>query len=303
MPRVTVVTAALNASEYIAETIQSVLQQTYRDFEYVVIDDGSSDDTVEVVSRFGPRVTLVQQRNSGVGGARNRGFEIAAGEYVAVVDADDVWAPDKLEQQVCSMDASPQAGVCYTDCSSMGADGSVLEESMIVTHPPLDCLALMTSFSPIVTSSVMYRRELLEARPYRLDLALAEDFYVHLKALWRSRGYALFIDEPLVRYRKWDGSTLRKAGGWERGKMGLKSVEAFIEDMSHEDPLSPRMIRDGIAFQHFLWAWYCIESGERLGFALHELQRAAFQDPGLSGLAIRQVVKLMASRAGMLRRA
>ncbi len=301
MPRVTVVTAAYNASGYIAETIESVLRQSYQDFDFIVVDDGSSDTTAEVVRRFEPRVTLIQQPNTGAGGARNAGFEVATGEYIAIVDADDLWSPDKLGQQVELMDAHPDAGLCYTDCSSIDEHGSPLKRSMIAAHPPLTCLALLTSFNPIVTSSVLYRRRFLEARPFRLDLAPAEDFHVHLKVLWRSEAAGMFMDKPLVQYRMWSGSIMRRTGEWERGRIGLKTVDAFVDDMGVEKPLPLSMARKARAYAYYLWAWVCIESNERSGFALKALVRATAMNPMLACLALKQVAKLSASRLGLLK--
>jgi glycosyltransferase involved in cell wall biosynthesis len=291
MPRVTVITAAYNAAEYLAETIESVLAQTYSDFEYIVVDDGSDDATPDIIAEYASRIVSLRQPNAGEGAARNRGFEIATGEYVAIVDADDVWAQEKLECQVLAMESQPDAGLCYTNGSSIRADGSVLEAVLVPPHSRLTCLRAMTGQNPLVTSSVMYRRRFLEARPYR-SLPVAADFYVHLKVLWRACEQSVFVDEPLVRYRVVETSVLRQVDAWERGRLTLKAVEAFIDDMRSEKPVPQDLQRRGVAYSRFLWAWYCIDGRTRYRFAIGQLVWAVRDDPRLAWRAGRQVAKL-----------
>lgn len=251
MSRVTVVTAAYNAAPYIAETIESVLAQTYTDFDYIVVDDGSSDATPDIIARYATRLSHIRQRNAGEGAARNRGFELAAGEYIAIVDADDVWAPDKLARQVFAMDRSPDAGLCYTNASSIRADGSVVQAVLVPPHSGLTCLMVMTGQNHIVTSSAMYRRRFLEKCPYR-GLPIAADFHVHLKVLWRSGEQSVFVDEPLVRYRIVETSVLRQVDPWERGRLNLQAAEAFVDDMRVEKPVPQDIQRLVRAFVHLV---------------------------------------------------
>jgi glycosyltransferase involved in cell wall biosynthesis len=296
--RVTIVTAAYNAAPYIAEAIESVLAQTYRDFDYIVVDDGSSDETAAVIERYLPAVTLIRQSNAGEGAARNRAFELADGEYIAVVDADDVWEPTKLERQVAAMDEHSDAGLCYTNAVKIGADGSTLDASMVPPHSRLSCLMVMTGRNPIVTSSVVFRRRFLEARPY-IDLLVSEDYYVNLMALWRCGERSVFVDEPLVRYRVVDSSLLRSVDGWLRGQCTMSAVESFIDEMRVVKPVPAKLQRQGIAPSHFMWAWYFIDGRTHYGFALGELARAVRNDPTLTLRAGRQVVKLAATRLGL----
>src|SRR3954469_12256948 len=100
MPEVSVVIPAYNAAQTVGAAVDSVLAQTFGDFELIVVDDGSRDDTAEVVrARKDPRVNCVRTENGGVSAARNRGLDLAAGSLVAFLDADDAWQPAKLERQ------------------------------------------------------------------------------------------------------------------------------------------------------------------------------------------------------------
>ncbi|WP_404786563.1 glycosyltransferase family 2 protein [Altericista sp. CCNU0014] len=114
MPSVSVVIPAYNAEQYIVETIESLQNQTFSDFEIIVSDDASTDRTVPIVREIGdPRLTVISAENGGVSAARNRGIAVARGEFIAFLDADDLWDPDKLRLQVEALRENPKAGLSY----------------------------------------------------------------------------------------------------------------------------------------------------------------------------------------------
>jgi glycosyltransferase involved in cell wall biosynthesis len=116
MPRVSVVIPTYNAEKYIAKTIQSVLHQTYQDFEILVVNDGSTDRSAEICWQFNDqRIRIINQSNRGLPGARNSGIRAAKGEFIALLDADDLWVPEKLEQHVKHFDRCPGVGVSFSD--------------------------------------------------------------------------------------------------------------------------------------------------------------------------------------------
>jgi glycosyltransferase involved in cell wall biosynthesis len=115
MPKVTVVIPAYNAMTFLPETLDSVLQQTFTDFEVSIVNDGSTDRIVAwFMTVKDDRVRLISQANQGLSAARNTGIDEARGEYIAFLDADDLWAPTKLEQQVRCLDRDPAVGLVYT---------------------------------------------------------------------------------------------------------------------------------------------------------------------------------------------
>jgi len=116
MIQISVVIPAYNAMKYLPQTVESVLQQTYRDFEAIIVNDGSTDDIEAWFSESitDPRFRLISQENQGLSGARNTGLEHAQGEFVAVLDADDLWHPTKLEKQLHALNNDPEAGLVYT---------------------------------------------------------------------------------------------------------------------------------------------------------------------------------------------
>lgn len=127
-PVVSVVIPAYNASRWIAATLCSVQRQTLKDIEIIVVDDGSMDETPEIVGGFAihdPRIRLVSRRNGGVGAARNTGIRCARGEFIAPLDADDLWEPDKLEKQVCRMrQCGERTAMIYCWCRQIDEYGN-----------------------------------------------------------------------------------------------------------------------------------------------------------------------------------
>jgi glycosyltransferase involved in cell wall biosynthesis len=123
MAQISVVIPAYNAESTIIETIQSVQQQTFQDFEIIVIDDGSQDKTVELVQTIqNERLQIFAYENGGVSVARNRGISHANSEFIAFLDADDLWTIDKLELQLTALKENPKAGVAYSWTSFMDVD-------------------------------------------------------------------------------------------------------------------------------------------------------------------------------------
>ena len=115
LPKISVVVPAYNAERTILETIASVRQQTLTDFELIVINDGSTDQTLELVSTVkDERLRVFSYTNGGLSTARNRGIAQARGEFITFIDADDLWTGDKLERQLAALEASPQAGFAYS---------------------------------------------------------------------------------------------------------------------------------------------------------------------------------------------
>ncbi|MFV0388976.1 MAG: glycosyltransferase family 2 protein [Pyrinomonadaceae bacterium] len=112
-PLVSVVIPAYNAVRFVNATIDSVLAQTFQDFEILAVDDGSTDNTKEILEAYGDKIRYLPKKNGGVSSARNYGIEKAKGKYIAFLDADDVWMPEKLEKQVALMDSKEDVGLCY----------------------------------------------------------------------------------------------------------------------------------------------------------------------------------------------
>ncbi|WP_394155252.1 glycosyltransferase family 2 protein [Loktanella salsilacus] len=179
MPRVTIVVPAYNTARTLASTLSALLAQTFRDFEIVVVDDGSSDTTAAIAMSFqsDPRVRLIQQRNRGLAGARNTGIDAAAGDLIGFCDADDLWEPSKLQAHVAHLDASPAVGVSYAGSSLIDDDGKFLRQAQRPRLTGVDAAHILKR-NPIGNGSApVIRRAVFDAIAYRPATEVARDWY------------------------------------------------------------------------------------------------------------------------------
>lgn len=160
--KVSVVIPVYNARDVIGETIETVLAQTWKDREIVVVDDGSSDGSGDIVRSFGERVRYVRQENGGVARARNRGIAESTGEYVALLDHDDLWHPTKLDRQVAVLDGRPEVGMVVTDVAHLDREGKPMGV-IGAGYNPSEAFArlFVRGFVP-TPSAAMIRRSVLE---------------------------------------------------------------------------------------------------------------------------------------------
>jgi glycosyltransferase involved in cell wall biosynthesis len=224
MPTVSVIIPAYNAEAFIADAVSSALEQTYRDLEVIVVDDGSTDGTLARLAGFGDRIRVHQQPNRGVAMARNTGVGLARGGWIAFLDADDLWLPHKLERQL----ASASAPMLYTDRMNIGARGDLPEIQSAVT--PMhggDVFALLLGEGNFITNtSVMMRRALFEKmNGFYTGLNGTEDWDLWIRI---AEGHEIgFIDEPLVRYRFHPGGLSRNFL-----KMGRERLEVIARALA-----------------------------------------------------------------------
>jgi glycosyltransferase involved in cell wall biosynthesis len=206
MPHVSVVIPTYNRATYIMRAVDSVLSQTYRDLEVMVVDDGSGDDTKRIVETYGERVRYVFQDNAGPGAARNHGIRISTGAYLAFLDSDDVWMPTFLEKTVSALDSHPQAGAATTGIYIGPADRKQVA-LLDGVEPgewrlPTRCTRRQVPFlfHCCWSGAVVSRREVIERYGgfYEHGCKLGEDVYLWIQVLLNHRLYR--IHEPLAWY-------------------------------------------------------------------------------------------------------
>jgi glycosyltransferase involved in cell wall biosynthesis len=122
MPNVSVIIPTYNRAFIVKQSVDSVLQQTFGDYEIIVVDDGSTDNTGDVLKPYGDKIHYDYKKNGGISSARNRGLEIAAGDYIAFLDSDDFWKPEKLEKQMAFFREHPEYGMVATRCLTNTVD-------------------------------------------------------------------------------------------------------------------------------------------------------------------------------------
>ncbi|MCA9035877.1 MAG: glycosyltransferase [Planctomycetaceae bacterium] len=233
VPQVSVVIPVYNGGDYTALAIESALGQRDCDVEVIVVNDGSTDKTQEVLSSFGDAIIAINQPNQGIAKTRNRGIEAATSEWVAFLDNDDLWLPEKLSQQLQAAEAT-RAGAVYTNTMNFGA----VERIDSLRHPDPASMPIGDLFEQLlmdnffVTSSLMVKRDALNAvSRFSENPDLAEDWDLWLslaaagvrfaavpdaltKYLWRSGSFS----KNHERMRSLRMNTVRKALETDRGR-------------------------------------------------------------------------------------
>jgi glycosyltransferase involved in cell wall biosynthesis len=200
-PSVAAVIPVYNGAAFVADAIESVLAQTHPAAECIVVDDGSTDATAEIVARFDAPVRLIRQANSGVSAARNRGGTASGARYVAFLDADDAWAPEKLERQLAAAASASGAALVVCDVETFDETGVL---GRVAMRPGPDTLRDMVLFEGVETvscsSTALLERSLFDALgSFDPKLSQSADWDLLARALLA--GPVVSVPEPLVRYR------------------------------------------------------------------------------------------------------
>ena len=160
---VSVVIPLYNARDVIRDTLESLFAQTYSHFEVIVVDDGSTDGSGEVVQGYGDRVRYMVQRNAGVACARNRGIAAARGKYIALLDHDDLWGREKLAKQVSMLDSQPSVGMVVTDVAHIDRAGRPMNQVGPAYQPQHEFARLFVQGFVPTPSATLIRKDLLDA--------------------------------------------------------------------------------------------------------------------------------------------
>ncbi len=267
-PLVSVILPVYNASEYVGMAIESVLNQTYGSLEIIVVDDGSTDDTLAVLRRYAAedhRIQIVMQKHAGVARARNHAIELARGEFIAPLDSDDLWQPRKLERQVQRMrEAGNSTGCVYAwwvwidqsnavlDCSpAWNIEGSIFQD------------LLQINFMGNASVPLFNRQRVIDAGGYNEQLAACnaggcEDWDLALRVA--ERALVAVVPEVLVGYRRHAGSMSTACNTMRR------SHQQMMREMKHLRPATPNRIlrRSDQQFALYLSS-LCFWTGDRIG--------------------------------------
>ena len=206
MPPVTVIIPTFNRSRLILEALSSVFAQTFQDFEIVLVDDGSTDDTHETLAPFASRIRYIRKANGGEASARNRGVHEAHTAFVAFLDSDDRWEPTFLETAMKHLDRHPGLGMVATACSAApgGQEHPGIRKRLL--QGDLYCLLFRRNF--ITASAVVVNRDCFEVVGFfseNLDQANDYDMWLRI-----ARVYPMaFLNQPLCRWRQHAGNTSR----------------------------------------------------------------------------------------------
>lgn len=234
-PLVSVIIPAYNVAEYIADTVRSVLAQTYTDYEIIVVNDGSTDATEAALEPLCGRITYLKQPNAGPSAARNTALAQARGRYIALLDGDDLWVPDYLEKMVGRLEAEPSLDLIFADAVLFG-DPQSEGRLFSARHPasePVTFERVLTRECNVCIAAV-FRREWTErVGGFDPQFRGVEDFDLWLRMLKAGARFA-FTTEPLLRYR-------RRAASLSADEVKLARGEISVYEKLLADPqVTPR---------------------------------------------------------------
>ena len=237
-PPISVVMPAYNAERTLKESVHSVLSQTYENFELIIVENGSTDNTKKLLKTFqDSRIrAFYLSENKGASYARNYAIRQAAGEWVAFLDSDDLWTREKLEKQVSFMERNDWPLLSFTGSSFIKNNGDSL--NYILHVPSTVCYEELLKQNVVSCSSVIARRDILLDHPFPEEKVIHEDFAVWLSIL-KEGSCAMGLDEPLLIYRlNENGKSSNKAKAalmnWHTYRyIGLSLPKAFSSMVSY----------------------------------------------------------------------
>ncbi|MBQ2383952.1 MAG: glycosyltransferase [Oscillospiraceae bacterium] len=212
--KISVVMAAFNAEKYLREAMDSILAQTYGDLELIVLDDKSTDGSLQILKEYAaadPRVVVLEnEQNMGLTKSLNKGLAVAKGEYIARMDADDISVPDRFAKQVAFLDSHPD--YTFVSCIGRYIDEEGREEQLRLfpeTHEEI--CAMMPKVDAVMHPGVMFRREdIARIGNYCEDFRVVQDYDLWFRGM--AAGYKFYnIQEPLVLFRRNDSYNTRKS--------------------------------------------------------------------------------------------
>lgn len=259
-PRVSIITPTFNRAQFIGFAVDSVLAQTFDDFELLIVDDGSEDDTVSVLEpyRMDSRVRYLHQPNQGQSVARNRGLARARGEFICFLDSDDAWTPTKLEQQVRLMDEYPEVDIIHGDEIDIDAQGREVSRKNMRRFSGMIARELLADNS-VSINTVMVRKHCFEEMGgFSEGRRVADDYDIWLRFAARYR--FLYVPEFFGYYRVMpDQISSDKRARFESNE---RIVLDFVRDFP--EALTERDRRWGLSRFYCRKARYYARSGDRL---------------------------------------
>lgn len=290
-PRISVVVPAFNGEPFIASSIESVLEQTYPNVEFVIVDDGSTDRTIDVVQGFDPDVRLVVQSNAGPGAARNRGAAETTGPLLAFLDQDDTWHPERLQRMTAAM-------------ARDGASAVLCATRALGENPPMGRLVRMDPPSPSIESLLLWQGRvvscgsnlLIERGTFRslggFDASLGPVTDWELLVRLVTEGVRLaYLDEPLVDYRWHEGNATHDRSEVERAL--ARAYSSILARNAGDLQISSRQAIGGM---HKMLAIAALRMGDRRGALRHGAQ-AAWRNPGGMAISARRALARRLRRA------
>jgi glycosyltransferase involved in cell wall biosynthesis len=283
-----------NGEQYLRFAIESVLHQTFQDFELVIVDDGSKDSTPVISQSYGDRVRYLPQENTGVAGAFNHGLRLAAGRYISWLSHDDVFLSTKLEKQVAALQQIAEPAICYTDVQMIDSSGAIIREYRLPQYDRQEALRHVLTGGEIcwASYSVMYdRRCVEEVGGYSESWRYTQD--VDMLARFARRFPLIRVPELLMQVREHENRGVRSKN-WER------EVFEFFRDRLDNTPFeelfcdlgeTPTRSQKGAAYL-YLADNLAAQSYPIYRLAYSQYRKALREDPADAARLLRRIVGL-----------
>lgn len=247
--KVSVIIPCYNRALYVGEAIDSVLDQTYENFELLVVDDGSTDQSLAIIRTFGDRVRTLQHPggvNRGQSAAINLGLARSDGEYVAILDSDDYWALDKLEKQVAVLQAHPEVGLVYGNARIVDDYGNLLHLRYGTDHQELNETGriLADCYFSVPSNSLVRRSVFDTVGAFNEGLRAAQDHDMAIRIAEATR--LAYIPDVMFHYRR-HGDSISAGRAGLRWRNGFKILEAARQRFDYPAPV----VRRRRALLHF----------------------------------------------------
>jgi glycosyltransferase involved in cell wall biosynthesis len=253
LPKVSVIIPTYNCEKYIAKAVESVLQQQDCSYEVIIIDDGSTDNTREVLAPLSNFIRYIRQDNQGVAVARNHGIAMAKGSFIAFLDADDYFLPGKLAAQAAMFAKRPNLGIVHSGWQRVDSQGRKLIEICPWENVPQLDLENWLRWKPVLPSAMMFRREWLEyVGGFDPRFPPAEDTDLVLRLAVKGC-QSIWLRQITVCYRQHDQSAMH------RGLPQARSLLAVIDNFFQQPqlPEKVRLMEYSIRYGTLVWtAWY-----------------------------------------------
>jgi glycosyltransferase involved in cell wall biosynthesis len=241
IPAVSVVIATYNYGRFLSEALRSVLAQTFQNFEVIIIDDGSTDDTAHVAASFlgDPRIRYHRTERQGQPRAKNTGIRLTTGPLIAFLDADDVWLPGKLERQLALFAKNPELGVVYSRRLVMDEEGEQLRYTQPLLYRGYVLEQMFLDNFVCFSSAVVRRAVLAHVGLFDESIPMAIDYDLWLRVA--SCYHFDFVDEPLVRYRVGHANLSQRAE--ERLEIAAQIMRRFLDKPEKHGKLGSSLVR------------------------------------------------------------
>ena len=210
LPKISILIPCYNAERWIAQAIQSALDQTYSDKEVIVVDDGSNDRSLEIIKSFSDRIHWETQSNQGGNTTRNRLLDLSTGEWLQYLDADDYLQPDKIEKQVEFLKQHPQADLIYSPSIYEYHDGNHSKLEVLPISEPHDPWILLARWSLPQTGSPLWRKQaIVDVGKWKVEQPCCQEHELYLRLLIAGKQFEYYSSAGSV-YRQWSETTLCK---------------------------------------------------------------------------------------------